>query len=84
VGSSGPGPERREASASDWTRALREAGPYLGIGTSLAVTVACGLGAGYWIDGKLGTRPAFFLLGGVFGVLAAFWQVYRLLMDRRP
>lgn len=42
-----------------------------------------GVGAGYWLDGKLGTRPILFLLGGVFGILAAFWQVYRLI-GRKP
>ena len=64
-------------------RALREAAPYLGIGSTLAITVALGLGAGYWIDGKLGTRPLLFLLGGVFGMLVAFWQVYTLVMRRK-
>jgi hypothetical protein len=39
---------------------------------------------GYWLDGKFGTRPILFLLGGVFGIVTAFWQVYRLLMDRKP
>ena len=58
--------------------------PYLGIGASLAVTVLLSLGAGYWLDGKFGTRPWLFLAGGVFGVVAAFWQVYKLTMARRP
>ena len=43
-----------------------------------------GLGAGYWLDGKLGTRPWLFLAGGCVGVLAAFWQVYKLVMVRKP
>lgn len=47
------------------------------------MTVALGLGAGYWLDGKLGTRPVLFLLGGVFGMALAFWQAYRLVMGRR-
>lgn len=62
---------------------MREAAPYLGIGSTLAITVALGLGAGYWIDGKLGTRPLCFLLGGVFGMLVSFWQVYTLVMRRK-
>jgi ATP synthase protein I len=77
-------PPEKEAGGGDWTRALREAAPYLGIGASLAVTVLLGLGAGYWLDGKLGTRPYLFLAGGVFGVVAAFWQVYKLVMVRKP
>lgn len=43
-----------------------------------------GLGAGYWLDGKLGTRPYLFLLGGVFGIGASFWQVYKQVMVRKP
>lgn len=77
-----PGPPRDDR--GDWTRALREAAPYLGIGSSSAASVVLGLGAGYWLDGKLGTQPLIFLLGGVFGILAAFWQVYKLVMGRKP
>jgi len=38
---------------------------------TLAVTVLAGLGGGYWLDGRLGTRPVFLLLGGAFGLGAA-------------
>ena len=77
-------PPKSEGSGGDWTRALREAAPYLGIGSSLAASVLLGLGAGYWLDGKLGTRPYLFLAGGVVGILAAFWQFYKLVMVRKP
>ena len=83
-GSESPQPPEKEGRGGDWTQALREAAPYLGIGSSLAATVLLGLGAGYWLDGKLGTRPWLFLVGGVFGVVAAFWQVYKLTMVRKP
>lgn len=76
-------PSNKEGGGGDWTRALREAAPYLGIGSSAAASVLLGLGAGYWLDGKLGTRPILFLLGGVFGILAAFWQVFKLI-GRKP
>ena len=73
-------PERdSREDARDWTRALREAAPYLGLGTTLAITVLAGLGGGYWLDGRLGTRPVFLLLGSALGVGAAlyhfFWAV---------
>ena len=32
-----------------------------------------GLGGGYWLDGRLGTRPVFLLLGGAFGLGAALY-----------
>ena len=34
---------------------------------TLAVTVLAGLGVGYWLDGRFGTRPVFLLLGGGVG-----------------
>lgn len=63
---------------------LREAAPYLGIGTTLAVTVLLGLGAGYWVDARLGTKPLFFLLGGAFGILVASWHFYKAVMGPKP
>jgi F0F1-type ATP synthase assembly protein I len=80
----GPTGQPRDDGSRDWTRALREAAPYLSIGSSSAASVLLGLGAGYWLDGKLGTRPLLFLLGGVFGILTALWQVYKLVMGRKP
>ncbi|HLA79590.1 MAG TPA: AtpZ/AtpI family protein [Vicinamibacteria bacterium] len=70
-------------SRGDWERALREAAPYLGIGTSLAVTVLAGLGIGYWVDGRFGTKPLGFLAGGVFGMVAAAYHFYKLLAVKK-
>ena len=68
-------PERdSDGDDRDWTRALRETAPLLGLGTTLAVTVLAGLGGGYWLDGRLGTRPVFLLIGGALGVGAALYQ----------
>jgi F0F1-type ATP synthase assembly protein I len=57
--------------ARDWSRGLRDAAPLLGLGMTLAVTVLAGLGAGYWLDERLGTRPWLLLLGASLGVGAA-------------
>jgi len=62
---------------------VREAAPYLGLGTSLAATVLAGLGFGYWLDARFGTRPLLFLVGGVLGVLAALVQFYTTVTRRR-
>jgi len=59
---------------------LREAAPYLGIGTSLAVTLGVCLGIGYWLDLKLGTRPGGLLAGGLFGLFAAGYNFYKTVM----
>lgn len=63
-----------------WQRVLREAAPYLGLGTTLASSVLLGVGAGYWLDSRLDTRPAFFLVGAVLGLLAAGLHFYRTLV----
>lgn len=75
------GKDSQKAGAPGWARALREAGPYLGIGTTLAVTVLAGLGAGYWLDRRLGTNPVFLLLGGTLGVGAALYNFFRAVSD---
>jgi ATP synthase protein I len=64
---------------------VREAAPLLGLGMTLAVTVLAGLGGGYWLDGRLGTRPVFLLLGGALGLGAALYHFVRTVaeQDRR-
>jgi F0F1-type ATP synthase assembly protein I len=39
--------------------------------------VLAGVGAGYWLDAKLGTRPWFLLVGGTLGVGAALMYFFR-------
>lgn len=63
--------------AGGWVGALRDVAPYVGIGTTLAVTVLAGLGAGYWLDAQLGTGPWLFLLGGMLGLGAALYYFFR-------
>jgi F0F1-type ATP synthase assembly protein I len=49
----------------------------------LALTLLVSLGIGYWIDGRLGTRPVFFLLAAVFGLFAAGYHFYKSVMVRK-
>jgi F0F1-type ATP synthase assembly protein I len=74
---------KNEGDTDGWTRALRGAAPYLGIGMNLALTLLLGLGIGYWVDRKLGTAPAFFLGGGVVGLAAALYGFFRI-VSRKP
>ena len=62
---------------------MRETAPYLGLGSSLAALVLVGLGAGYWLDGKLGTRPWLLLVGGCLGIAMALLELYRTVSGRR-
>ena len=74
-------PENK-GNGSDWVRVLREAAPYLSLGTSLAVTVLLGVGLGYWADRMLGTRPWLFLLGAVSGLAMALYQFFKTVSRR--
>ena len=76
-------PEQKPSENKGWARVLQDSAPYLGMGLGLAVTILLALGAGYWLDGRLGTRPLFFLLGGVLGLAAAGYQFFRA-VGRRP
>ena len=76
-------PENKDGESRAWERVLREMAPYLGLGATLAVTVLGGVGIGHWLDGKLGTRPAFVLAGAVVGMLAAGYHFYRLVRVKR-
>ena len=76
-------PENKDGESRPWASALRDMAPYLGIGASLAVTVLMGVGVGYWLDGRLGTTPAFVLAGAVVGLLAAGYHFYRLVRVKR-
>ncbi len=56
---------------------MRDLAPYLGIGTTLAVTVLLGLGVGRWLDDRLGAQPLFLLLGGFLGLGLALYQFFK-------
>jgi len=77
-------PEKKDREPGDWTRALREAAPYLGLGTSMALTVLLSLGVGYWADGKLGTSPVLVVAGSVFGVFAALYSFFKSVTGPKP
>jgi F0F1-type ATP synthase assembly protein I len=68
---------------SGLNRALQDVAPLLGLGTTLAASVLLGVGAGYWLDSKLDTRPAFLLVGAMLGLLAAGLHFYRVLVLRK-
>jgi F0F1-type ATP synthase assembly protein I len=69
--------------AGSLARALKEAGPYLSIGTALAATVLLGVGAGYWVDRRWGTKPVFLLIGGTLGVFTALFQFFKTVGRRQ-
>jgi len=52
-------------------------GQYLDLGLQLASGFALGFFGGWWLDGKLHTKPIFSLLGLLLGAAAGFLNVYR-------
>lgn len=53
---------------------------YAQLGTTLFACVIVGLAAGYFADRWLGTQPWLLLLGLGFGIAAAAWNLYRVLV----
>ncbi|HJP32046.1 MAG TPA: AtpZ/AtpI family protein [Candidatus Latescibacteria bacterium] len=61
--------------------ALRQVTALAGAGVQFAVTVALCTAAGWWLDDRLGLSPWLLLTGGLIGAVAAFFQLYRALID---
>lgn len=53
---------------------------YAQLGTTLFACVIVGLAAGYFADRWLGTQPWLLLLGLGFGIAAAAWNLYRVVV----
>jgi ATP synthase protein I len=68
-------PERPKAALSD---TVRDTAPYVGLGSSLAGSLLVCIWGGRWLDRRLGTDPAFTLVGAGVGLLAAFYHFYRM------
>jgi ATP synthase protein I len=49
------------------------------IGMSFVFALVIGFGAGYWLDGVLGTRPWLTFIGFFFGLAAGVLNVYRVM-----
>ena len=49
------------------------------IGLSFVFALVLGFGAGYWLDGRLGTSPWLSFIGFFLGVAAGVLNVYRVM-----
>jgi ATP synthase protein I len=76
-------PGERPGPSGPWGTALRDAAPYIGIGTTLAATVLLGAGVGYWLDRRLQTDPWLLFAGGVVGICVAMYQFFRTVAGLR-
>lgn len=62
--------------ATDVRDAVRASGRYMGLGLTWTLSVLLFLGAGAWLDSKLGTGPVLLILGAFVGAGAGFYSLY--------
>jgi F0F1-type ATP synthase assembly protein I len=66
-----------DPNASDQRRAmLRASGQFMGHGLTWALAVLLFMGAGAWLDSKLGTAPILMVIGAFVGGAAGFYNLY--------
>jgi len=63
---------------------FRRAAPFLGLGSMFAASLLMGIGAGYWADGKLGTKPWLTLSGALLGLVIGFYSFFAAVLRRPP
>ncbi len=61
------------------TEHLKNAYTYTHLGLTLALTVLGLFFIGYWIDGKIGTRPLLAIIGAFIGAAGGFINLIRTL-----
>ena len=54
------------------------AAQFTGLGWYIATAIVLPTLAGVWLDDRTGTSPLFLLAGVLFGVVIAFYGVYRM------
>ncbi len=52
----------------------------IGVGWFVGISILLGVFAGLWLDGRFGTKPLFVVVGLIFGVIIAFYGVYRMIL----
>ncbi len=62
-------------------RTLKTLGQLSTIGLAFVFALVLGFGAGFWLDGKLGTSPWFSLIGFAMGLAAGVLNVVRTMQS---
>lgn len=66
-----------KASSQRFAGGLRHYASYADLGLRFAAAAALGGWGGYWLDGRLHTRPILMILGVMLGGAAGFINLYR-------
>lgn len=60
---------------------VKGVGPYLGLGTQLAVTMIVMVFLGYWLDEKLNTSPLLLIFFSLLGGFAAIYNFIKTVIE---
>ena len=63
---------------ADWRESLRQAGPLVGLGMQMALTMVLFTGGGFLLDRKYDTMPWCTLAGAIAGIAMLFYYLFRL------
>ena len=72
----GPEPRKPESVGESY----RKAGPYLDASWQLAGSVGLWTAVGWFLDGRLGTKPWLLVAGSVLGMALGFYLFFRALL----
>ncbi len=64
-------------------RAYKDLAYFSSLGISVAFAIFIGLGIGVWLDGKFDTSPWFTLIFLLFGIIAGFRNIARVIKRAR-
>jgi len=59
-----------------WGAAFR----LVGVGWYVGICIVLGVLGGLWLDNKFNTEPILVIVGLIFGVIIAFYGVYRMIL----
>jgi len=66
---------------SGFANSMREAGPYLGLGLQLAVTIVAFVLLGNWLDEKFNQKSTFILICGFLGIGVGLYNLIKTVTD---
>ncbi len=78
----GPDDSGPSKPGKDWRAGLREAGPLLGLGIQVGLTMVVFAGGGVWLDVKFGTAPLFTLVGAGFAAVSLGLLLARIVKEQ--